>query len=68
LQKPPVLSLISRKNDGSTYSSYKHSSWIRETSNPAATDLTTSKKSGTQNPEFLREQLSRLQGQNARTV
>jgi hypothetical protein len=68
LQKPPVLSLISRKNDGSTYSSYKHSSWIRETSNPAATDLTTSKKSGTQSPEFLREQLSRLQGQNARTV
>ena len=68
LQKPPVASLISRKNDGSTYSSYKHSSWIRETSNPAATDLTTSKNSGSQNPEFLREQLSRLQGQNARTV
>jgi len=71
LQKPPVMSLISRKTDGSTYTSYKHSSWIRETSNPVATDLSTIRKSGDQqqqHPDFLRDQLSRLQGQNARTV
>ena len=71
LQKPPVMSLISRKTDGSTYTSYKHSSWIRETSNPVATDLSTVRKSGDQqqpHPDFLREQLSRLQSQNARTV
>jgi hypothetical protein len=71
LQKPPVMSLISRKTDGSTYTSYKHSSWIRETSNPVATDLSTARKSGDQqqhHPDYLRDQLSRLQGQNARTV
>jgi hypothetical protein len=63
LQKPPVLSLISRKPDGS---SYKHSSWIRDSGSSAPTDLSTSKKPGTPNSELLN--LSRFQGQNGRTV
>ena len=70
LQKPPMMSLISRKMDGTTYTSYKHSSWIRETSSSSvATDLSTVKKSGNQqSPEILRDQLLQLQSQNARTV
>ena len=70
LQRPPIMSLISRKTDGTTYTSYKHSSWIRETSSSSvATDLSTEQKSGNQqSPEFLRNQMLQLQSQNARTV
>jgi hypothetical protein len=66
LQKPAQLLPATRKPDPINLSSYKHSSWIRETTNPVATDLTTERKSGS--PEFLRQQLARLQGQNGRTV
>ena len=70
LQKPPIMSLISCKTDGNTYTSYKHSSWIRETSSSSvATDLSTEQKSGNQqSPEFLHNQMLQLQSQNARTV
>ena len=70
LQRPPIMSLISRKTDGTTYTSYKHSSWIRETSSSSvATDLSAVQKSGNQqSPEFLRNQMLQLQSQNARTV
>ena len=66
LQKPSVLSPISRKQEALNLTSYKHSSWIRESSGSIPTDLSAAKKSV--NPESIRDQLSRIQNGNVRTV